>query len=267
MIANLVGCPNEKEEVSLSGQVEGTYIYIGASYSGILNSLYVMRGSPVKSGQPLFTLSLQPEQDQFKVTEQRVEEAKAQQEKSDAEYKLRKKLLDRKRGLSRKSDSSKDEFDTAEANSEEAYATLKAAKANVAALEAELAKAKWTTQQKVVNATSSGVVFDIYYHRGELVPNGHPVISILDPSTLKIVFYCPEPLLSKIKLNQIIQASCDNCRSFSDAKITFISPQAEYTPPVIYSNEERQKFVYRVEAQPLKNVQLHAGQLVTVRIS
>jgi HlyD family secretion protein len=266
-ITSLMGCHDQKV-ISLPGQLEGSYTYISTGYSGILRSLFVTKGSTVQAGQRLFILDLQPEQDQSKVIEQRIIEAKAQKEKFLADYKLRKKLLDRKRCRCRESDSAKDEFDTALANSESADASLKASAANVAALEAELKKAKWMTQQKIVSATASGLVFDIYYHPGELVPNGRAVVSLLDPLAIKIIFYCPEPLLSRIKLNQWIQAFCDNCQDPIKGKITFISPQAEYTPPIIYSNEERQKLVYRVEAQPLLKdmlLKLHSGQPVTVK--
>ncbi len=265
----LTGC-NHQKTASLPGYFEGVYTYVSTNSSGILKFLYVTRGNSVQAGQPLFIIDMQPEDDQLKVAQERVIEAAAQQGKSEANYKLQKILFDRKFHLYEKKVKSKEELDTALASYQEAYAGLNAAKANLAVLEAELKKAEWTVQQKTVNANTEALVFDTYYRPGELITSGHPILSLLNPADVKIIFYCPEPLLTKIKLNQSIDVLGNNNQKSTKAKISFISPQAEYTPPIIYSDEVRQKLVYRIEARPFTTpnlAKLHTGQPVTIQFS
>ena len=111
-------------------------------------------------------------------------------------------------------------------------------------------------------------MIDTFYLPGELVPAGRPVLSLLSPEQIKIIFFIPQSYLSQLKLAQLVTVTCDNCVSPIKAKIDFIAPQAEYTPPVIYSDALRSKLVYRIEAAPNLNeaIKLHPGQPVNVLI-
>jgi HlyD family secretion protein len=66
-----------------------------------------------------------------------------------------------------------------------------------------------------------------------------------------------------------VQVFADGAREAVAGKVSFISPRAEYTPPVIYSRENRSKFVFMVEALFEAGVaeRLHPGQPVDVRFS
>jgi HlyD family secretion protein len=101
---------------------------------------------------------------------------------------------------------------------------------------------------------------------GERVPAKIPVVSLLAPGDIKVVFFIPEPQLSLIKLDQQILIGCDHCATKIAAKVTFISPKAEFTPPVIYSEQSRSKLVYRIEARfaPEDQTKLHPGQPVDI---
>jgi HlyD family secretion protein len=246
----LGGCA--KPHTTSEGYVEGEYRYISANYAGVLQKLAVARGSQIKQRQLLFMLDPQPESDAQKQVEQQVQQyaaglALAQQE------------LKRQQVLYRKSATDKDSLDKARTTYLQAQANLKNA-------QAALSQAQWIHQQKTIIAPVSALVFDTYYLPGELVPAGYPVLSLLAPADVKIIFYINETQLSKLKLGQAVQISCDHCQQILVAKITFISPQAEYTPPVIYSNDVRAKLVYRIEARPdLADAQkLHPGQPVDV---
>jgi len=245
-----MGCSNAQN--NSQGYVEGEYRYISASYAGVLQQLSVTRGNTVNAGQLLFTLDPQPEMDAQKQAEQQVEQSAAALELTQIELK-------RQQTLYRKNATDKDSVDKARSDYLQAQANYKSA-------QAALAQAQWTHQQKTMVAPVTALVFDTYYLPGELVPAGSPVLSLLAPQDIKIIFYVTEPQLSSLQPGQTVQVNCDHCQQTINAKISFISPQAEYTPPVIYSNDTRAKLVYRIEALPaLKDAQkMHPGQPVDV---
>jgi HlyD family secretion protein len=88
----------------------------------------------------------------------------------------------------------------------------------------------------------------------------------LAPEDVKLIFFLPEEILSKIKIGQVIKFGCDSCKTNYPATISFISSKSEYTPPVIYSRRSRDKLVYRIEAQITANIasMIHAGQPIDV---
>jgi HlyD family secretion protein len=140
-----------------------------------------------------------------------------------------------------------------------------------AANEAEAARAaleqsQWRLTQKAVTSPMNALVFDTLYAQGEFIPAGNPVVSLLPPGNIKLRFFIPETRLGEIKLEQKITATCDGCAAPINATISYISRQAEYTPPIIYSKESRAKLVYLVEARPAPDdaIKLHPGQPVDV---
>ena len=104
--------------------------------------------------------------------------------------------------------------------------------------------------------------------RGEWVPAGSPVVVVLPPGNVKVRFFVPEPRLGALKVGQKVSIACDGCGAGIEAAIAFISPQAEFTPPVIYSKDSRAKMVFMVEARPAPElaVRLHPGQPVDVTL-
>ena len=109
---------------------------------------------------------------------------------------------------------------------------------------------------------ASGLVFDTFYVDGEFVPAAHPVVSILQPSNVTLRFFVPEKALSSLKLGMNVYMRVDGEGKTYQAKISYIPPQAEYTPPVIYSRETRDKLVFMIEAyfDPATASELHPGQ-------
>jgi HlyD family secretion protein len=125
---------------------------------------------------------------------------------------------------------------------------IHAQKAQVDAAQAAVSQAQWRLSQKNIYAPITGLIYDTYYKVGEFVPARSPVVVMLAPKDIKLIFYIPEPSRSELKMGQTIYFDCDSCTQISKAKIEYISPQAEYTPPVIFSRESRYKLVYRVKA-------------------
>jgi len=136
----------------------------------------------------------------------------------------------------------------------------------VTAAQAQLAQAEWRLDQMSQAAPQTGVVVDTLYRPGEWVAAGAPVVSLLPPDNVKVRFFVPEPRLGAIEVGDEVRVSCDACPPELTAVISYISPDAEYTPPVIYSREMRAKLVYLVEARPRRPTALHPGQPVDVTL-
>ncbi|EHP41399.1 secretion protein HlyD [Cupriavidus basilensis OR16] len=141
-----------------------------------------------------------------------------------------------------------------------------AQQAQVAAARAALAQAEWKLSRKTVGATQAGLVYDTPFRLGDWVPAGSPVVRLLPPGNVKVRFYVPESELGTFKNGESMRVRCDGCAVPIAAAVTYISSQAEYTPPVIYSNETRRKLVFLVEARPAPAdaPKLHPGQPVEV---
>ncbi|MBC8022334.1 MAG: HlyD family secretion protein, partial [Burkholderiales bacterium] len=137
-----------------------------------------------------------------------------------------------------------------------------------AAARQALAQADWRLRQRTVTAFVAGTVADTLFARGEFVPAGAPVVSLLPPGNVKVRFFVPEPTLGSIQVGQKVSLSCDGCANPIGAIVAFIAPQAEFTPPVIYSRDNRAKLVFLVEAKPAAGdaAKLHPGQPVDVRL-
>ena len=138
----------------------------------------------------------------------------------------------------------------------------------VATDRAALQQAKWKLQQKEIASPRDGLVFDTLYREGEWVAAGNPVVQVLPPENLEVRFFVPEPLVGKVRIGQDISVHCDGCSAAVSARITFVSTQSEYTPPIIYSNENRSKLVFMVIAKPPldKAAALHPGQPLEVTL-
>jgi HlyD family secretion protein len=145
---------------------------------------------------------------------------------------------------------------------------IKAQAAQVAAARAALEQATWKLDQKSVLATRAGRVFDTLYREGDWVAAGSPVVRMLPPQNVKVRFFVPETLVGGLNTGRAIAIQCDGCGADIPATLTYVSSEAEFTPPVIYSNETRSKLVFMVEARPaVENAtRLHPGQPVSVRL-
>lgn len=302
---SLGGCHQEKN--ILQGYIEGQYSNISSNLSGKLIKLYVVRGQSVDKGQLLFSLDQEPEQSQLNKAmsnlQSEISKLKdislgerstvllsimAQRDQAQADLELAESNFNRTDQLYQKKVVSKADYDDALAKLKLNQQKVKQFQQNLAeaelgerqyriiqqneivkAAQASLDEAKWRLKQKTVFAPEAGLIFDTFFNDGEEIEANQPVLSLLAPHNIFLIFFIPEPLLSQIALNQDVVFSCDGCAQQFKGKIYFISAQAEYTPPVIFSRESRYKLVYRVEAYlPLEVAKkVHPGQPVDVFIS
>lgn len=262
----LLNACKSTSQTQLTGYVEGQYIYIIALVSGTLKSYHVTKGIIVKKGQLLFTLEHEPSAQNLTIAHANVQEALDELSSANSIYKMQKIKKDRDLILLEKDIISKEAFEDSLLNYQKALQNKKIAQSKLTSTQAQEQKARWDSNQQEVIAPKTALVFDTFYTEGEEVVAGSTVVSLLDPSQIKIIFFAPQPLAGKMKLNQMVKVHHDIDEPVK-AKITYISPKAEYTPPVIYSNQERERLVFRVEAilEPVSNViKIHPGQPITV---
>ena len=133
---------------------------------------------------------------------------------------------------------------------------------------AQLAQAEWRLAQRRMTAPAAGTITDIYARVGETPNAGVPVVSLLPPENLLVRFFVPETALALLHAGVRVGIACDSCRPGLTAAVSFVSPRAEYTPPVIYSEATRAKLVYMIEARPTPPDPdvLKPGQPVTVHV-
>lgn len=291
---------------TLSGYVEGEYVYVAAPVGGRLEALHVARGGTVKVGAPLFDLEPEPEQARVTEAEARAQVARAtladlrkgrresekaslqaQLAEAEAALVLAAAELARQAGLAAKQVTSRQERDRAEAverqaaervnrsRAEMATAELGAridqvgaAEALVQAQEALAAHSRWELAQKQSRSLHDGAVHDTLYRVGEWVPAGRPVVILLPPAYIKIRTFVPETRLSSLQVGDRAWVKADGHASSTEATVSFIATRAEYTPPVLYSRDNRARLEYLVELSlpPVDAIRFHPGQPVDVTL-
>jgi HlyD family secretion protein len=237
MSVALAGCGKNADR-TLQGWVEADLIFVSPDEQGRVETLNVREGDHAAKGAALFTVD-----DDLQKADVLVKKAtltNAEQNYARAEE------------LAKTHAGTKKAFD-------DAQAALRQAKANLEASQTRLDRRKAFSRV-------DGTVEQIYYRPGETVPAGRPVVALLPPGNLKIRFFAPQAELPKIKYGETVTVACDGCDKGLTAKVSFIARSAEYTPPVIYSQEERAKLVFLIEARPDDPAKFRVGQPVSVTL-
>ncbi len=277
-----------EEEVRWFGYAEGEYVRVALPEGGTLISLSAARGDQVSTGEPLFALESISEEAAVAEAEAALEQARfsrdnllkglrdseidallSQKEQAEAELELAAITLERQKNLLLSDNTSEQAVDQAEAVFERAKARVDeleamlvtaklparvdevaAANARIKQAKASLDKARFLLSKRQASAPADALVFDTFFRAGEFIPQGQAVVSLLPPENVKIRFFIPEASLASVSYGDPVLMLCDGCGGGVAGTITYISPEAEYTPPVIYSEAARQKLVFMIEAWP-----------------
>ena len=300
LIAALLLIPRFNQRPVLSGYIEGEPLYLAAPIAGTVKALYVVRGQDVAGGAKLFVVDPQQpaaarDQAAAQVAAAQAQAvdarkgqrpvelavldanvAAAQAKARDSEAQFRRVSI-----LAAKGYESKAALDDARANAQAANAAVKAAQqqraaaalgaredqiraadAQVSAAQAGLSGAAARLSDVAPTAPSAARVEDVFFQQGEWAPANQPILSLLPDARIKVRFFVPEAQLSAYRIGAVIRFTCDGCAKGLTAKIAYISPRPEFTPPVIYSREARDRLVYLIEAWP--SARLNPGQPVDV---
>jgi HlyD family secretion protein len=234
----LAACNDGGRAPHYQGWVEAELVFVGPDEAGRVEKLAAREGDQVEQGAALFTLDSDLQRADVAVEQATVENARTAFERAQA-------LLKTHSGTQRA-------FDDAEA-------VLRTAQARLSSAQTRLAR-------RSVVSPVAGSVQQVYYREGELVPAGKPILALLPPSNLKVRFFVPQAVLPQLKPGDLVGVDCDGCAPDLKARVSFIARSAEFTPPVIYSMEERSKLVFLIEARPLRPDALQVGQPVSVAI-
>ena len=304
VVSNLAGCNRSKPDY-VQGYAEGEYVHVSSPVDGMLMTLSVARGQQVSHDQFLFKLDPTPAQAARDEAQRRLAEARSRLEdarkgqrpseiqsleslraRAQAALEFSQRDYERLLEASESAAASKNELDRARtlrdldqqelAKLEADLVTARlgqredavaAAEEEVFAREAALTAAQWRLDETEQKAPQAGVVFDTLFREGEWVPAGRPIVSLLPPANIKVRAFVPEADIGSIQLGDSATVSLDGVAATLAGKVSFISPRAEYTPPVIYSRESRSKLVFMVEIvfEPNDAATLHPGQPVEVK--
>lgn len=299
------GC-GEAGPPRFQGYAESDLIFVGPDEAGRVVALHVREGDRVTPGEKLFEVDTDLQQadldsakanlaqakaqlDNLKAATQRPQEIavlQAGERRAEAALDLSRIELARQTNLTNKKVGSQAALDTAQHTYDQNKAALDeirrqidvgnlaartqqidAAEQAVGVAEASLAAAQARLDRRAQVAKVEGSVETVYFRPGELVPVGRPVVSILPPDLIKIRFFVPEPDLPRFKIGTKVDVTCDGCDKPIPATVSFIASSAEYTPPVIYSLDERAKLVFMLEAKPDDPLSLRPGQPVSVGVA
>lgn len=295
---------HDARQSAFNGYAEAEYTRVAAPLAGRLVRLSAQRGMQVQAGSPLFVLEQEAEKAALQGSQARVQRSQAVVRDLDkgarpdelaaaqaAVQQAQASLEDSQRELKRQGELAAQGFtsgsnldalvarrDADAARVRQLQAQLRslrlgarsdaqaAAQADIAAAQADVAQNEWRVQQKSVVAPVNARVEDTLYRAGEWVAAGAPVVSLLEPGAIKLRFFVPEGRLAEVQPGRQVQVACDGCGAPMVATVRHVSQQAEFTPPVIYSKENRGKLVFLVEAWPAPGdaTRLHPGQPVDV---
>ena len=299
------GCARH-DSAGYQGYLEGEFVYVAAPLGGQLARLAVQKGARVEAGAPLFTLEQSAELSALREATGRLRQSQARladlqkgqrpselaalearlaQARTAAELSARE--LERATKLHETTVLSDDDYDRARLNHEgntrlvaETAAQLAtaqlggradavtAAEADAAAAQAALDRAGWSVAQKSQSAPRAALVYDTLFREGEFVPAATPVVALLPPENIKVRFFVPEAGFGALKAGDLVKVSLTGRATPLEARISYLSPKPEYTPPVLYNRENRAKLVFMVEAvlDPAAARDLHPGQPVDVTV-
>lgn len=299
-------CSDNGGGETFNGYIEGKYVAVAPREAARITELVATRGARVEKGQLVARLETEDvgrelEQAEAELARARAEFAdltsgkreeeiavtRAQLAEAEAGLTDARKTLQRQRELFERkivSDASRDQaqaaFDRAVARVETLKReiavqnlpardkALDAAKARVEAQKAAVERTRWKFEQRTVTTPAAGIVDEVLRRAGEIAGPDAPVLSLLPDGNRTLRFFVPEELRARIKPGMGVAISCDGCPEGLEAKVSYVSAEAEYTPPVIYSVESRRKLVFMIEADPLGAArELSPGQPVSVRLT
>lgn len=253
-------------EGAMQGYGEADYVYIASQESGVIAEILVHEGQAVEAGAPVFRLRaeridlpLQGASAQRSALAQAIEAARAQATLAQNNYQ-------RTSGLFRDGFVARARLDADRAALDAANAQLEEARRQLAASNADIGLWRERRSDLAGAAPAAGTIERIYRRVGEVVPAGQPIAALLSPANMKVRFFAPEAMLGRLSLGARVEVSCDGCAETLQGSISFIAREPQFTPPVIYSLDQRTKLVYLVEARLETPDAIRPGVPVDVRV-
>lgn len=284
-----------------NGYLEADYVYLAPLSAGRITEIDAVEGDQVRAGQVLARLDDQVQVAAVAGADAAIAQAKANLEnlstgsreaeiaviraslhKAQADRDLAEATLERTLQLSGQGQVSAAKVDQDRAAAQSAAAQVEqlsaqlavaqlpardaqrgAAEAALAVVQAQADVARIALADRVLKAPISGVLDRSYYQVGEVAASGAPVLVLFDPGKIKAIFFVPEAARAKVVPGMRLLVACDGC-SGGTATVTRLSSEPQYTPPILYSRDERGRLVFRCEALVEGVTGLQPGQPVTL---
>jgi HlyD family secretion protein len=301
----LAACWGNSEDAVFQGYVEGDFVEVAPEVGGRIVELAVRRGSAVEAGAVLFRLDdseakasvAQAEAElqrakaqlanlrqgqrppEIAVIDAQIAEAQAALDNARRNFERQQALFERRVTSEAQLDQAREAISVAEARVTAAERQkdvaampartpeIEAGERAVEAAEAALAQARTRLAKHVVSAPAAGRVEDVFYEAGEVAAAGAPVLSLLPDGRRKVIFFVREAARPGIATGAEVSIACDGCPDGIKAEVTFLGSEAEFTPPVIFSRDTREKLVFRAEAHLPESAPLPLGQPVDVTVA
>ena len=259
----------KKAPLRFNGYIDADLTYLSSNYAGRLCDLAIHRGQSVKKNQFLFKLEQTSERYSVSNSQLSNQNLLAQRQQIVAQLNYAQSNYQRTLRIRKENAASQNDLEAAQRDVEVLKNQLLAIDAQVKSSEVETKDKRWQVQRKEGFAPDAGIIFDTFYNKDEYVQAGQPVLALITKPHIKVMFFVPEKILSRIRLNQSIKITSDGNPDLATGHVNYISNIAQYTPPIIYSREDRSALVFRIEAQVDSPdlEQIHLGQPVTLELS
>lgn len=262
----LAAC-DRAQDGAMQGYGEADYIFLSSQETGVVRELLVREGDQVEAGQRVFTL--EPDRLEYNA-ESAVAQASAAAaaiRTAEAEATLAQTNFDRVQELYRRGFYSRARYDADRAARDAANARLAQVRREASAAQAATGLAQQRLSDVSGEAPAAGAIEQIFHRPGEVVPAGQPIAALLTPANMKVRFFAPQAMLAQLPVGARVSVSCDGCGELVPATVSFVAREPQFTPPVIYSLDQREKLVFLVEARLNAPGPIRPGMPVDVRIA
>lgn len=259
-------CSRETSGV-LQGYGEADYIYLSSQDAGVVGELFVREGDAVEAGARVFRLD--PTRLNYGAEGAAAQRAAAAAavRTAQAQATLAQRNYARSVQLAERGFYSRARLDADRASLDVANAQLAQARRQAVAAGADTGLAERRLEDLAGTAPIAGTIQQIFHRQGEVVSPGQPIASLLPPENMKVRFFAPEAMLAALPVGARVMVSCDGCGDPIEARVSFVASEPQFTPPVIYSLEQREKLVFLIEARFDGATPIRPGMPVDVRIA
>jgi len=261
-----IGACAQSETPSLQGYGEAEFIYLSSQESGVLSDLLVKEGDVIDAGAPVFRL--EPNRLSLGVDAAASNRAALGEavRAAQADADLAHRTLNRGQDLFAQGFYPQARLDADRASHDAAVARLAQARRSLSAAGADSGLAAERLRDLETNAPIAGSIERIYRRPGEVVPAGSPVAALLAPENMRVKFFAPQDMLSRFPVGAEIRVACDGCAENLTARVIYVATEPQFTPPIIYSLDQRDKLVFLIEARPDQTGAIRPGMPVDIAL-
>ena len=266
LVCALAACGGGESDV-MQGYGEADYIYLASQETGMVSDLLVREGDHVEAGAQVFTLDPARLEYNAETAGAQSAAAAAAIRTAQAEAQLAQTNFARSEELHRRGFYSQARYDADRAALDAANARLAQVRREAGAARAATGLAQERLADVNGEAPAAGTIEQIFHRPGEVVAAGQPIAALLTPANMKVRFFAPEAMLAQLPVGARVSVSCDGCAQPAAATVSFVAREPQFTPPVIYSLDQREKLVFLVEARLDAPGEIRPGMPVDVRIA